>query len=571
MKISKIIGGSSIALVLSLFLAGCGDPQKEVRKSLEGKGYDLAVEDLLVAASSGDSEGVDLFVEAGLDIDAVDGTGNTALIKASGSGHARTVEKILGLGADPRHVNGVGRDALLSASAKGFEEVARMLISRGADTSVTDTEGWSALSIAAYNGHSGVVSLLAGEASFEELDDALLVASFSGNARVINTLLNQGANINARSPESKTPLMIAAEGGKIEVARVLLQKQANPYAVDGSDRTAVNLAEEAGFPEMKDLILHPDTWGSSPEGEEIVEEMEEAQRALVEGGVEELLDEPTAETDELRAETGVVVASVNRGGSASTAAATESAATTESSTTGLVARAEPLTEPMTRAEPVSVGVAEQEIARSVQVSSDKTARANARKTRRLAKSKPIVALSGSTLKSSSPKQAPVKSMILAAYHEEPLPIVVDGVDGQKAAMRRLDRESGESVLVSTGSLVPGTPYRVKEVASKFVSSKEGKGRMVDVSRVTVENTGNGATHLLVKDVAGQSSDTYAILTAPNSQYRYVVKAGDVFSTSQPGAGATDYQVLDVRANGVVIKDLRSEEVVTIARDGIIAP
>ena len=95
--------------------------------------------------------------------------------------------------------------------------------------------------------------------------------------------------------------------------------------------------------------------------------------------------------------------------------------------------------------------------------------------------------------------------------------------------------------------------------------------MVDVSRVKVENTASGTTHLLVKDVTGQASDTYAIITSADSQYRYVVKAGDVFRTTEPGIGEKDYQVLDIRASGVVIKDLATEEVVTVARDGVIEP
>jgi hypothetical protein len=50
-----------------------------------------------------------------------------------------------------------------------------------------------------------------------------------------------------------------------------------------------------------------------------------------------------------------------------------------------------------------------------------------------------------------------------------------------------------------------------------------------------------------------------------------VKAGDVFRTTQPEVGATDYQVLDIRANAVVIKDLSTDEVTTVARDGVINP
>jgi len=161
-------------------------------------------------------------------------------------------------------------------------------------------------------------------------------------------------------------------------------------------------------------------------------------------------------------------------------------------------------------------------------------------------------------------------MVLAAYHEESLPLVIDGVSGSTASVRRLDQTTG-SIPVEKGAVIPGTPYKVKEVTPRFVSSKEGKGRMVDVSRVEVEDTQSGSTHTLVKDASGQTADTYAILTAPNSQYRYVVKAGDVFRTTQPEVGATDYQVLDIRANAVVIKDLSTDEVTTVARDGVINP
>lgn len=531
-----------------LFLTGCGSPEEVARKALQEKGYELSVKDYLSAASSGDGDSIDLFIQAGMEIDSMDSGGNTALIKASSGGRIGAVEKVLGLGADPRHTNNVGRDALISASSKGFEDVARMLIDRGADTSLKDSEGWGALSIAAYNGHSSVVSLLAGLSSAEELDDALLVASFSGDGDVIDTLLNQGANINARSPENKTPLMIAAEGGKLDIVRVFLQNQANPYAVDGENLTAANLAEREGFVEVKDLILNPGEWGSSPRGAEVIEEMELAQQALSGEGVEETL-----------LETPLVDAAVEDARSD----ANPSPELIELSATGTLPDRQ-ADRPVSTQPPPSSGPSSVSVARSKTKPDPRTVRSQA-------KTKPVVALNGSRINATSPRQAPVKSMVLAGYHEEPLPIVVDNVDGNRAAMRRLDQSSGEPIEVVKGAMIPGTSFKIREVSSLYVSSKEGKGRMVDVSRVTVENTENGATHLLVKDVAGQSSDTYAILTSPDSQFRYVVKSGDTFTTNQPGIGVRDYQVLDIRANAVVIKDVTTDEVVTIARDGFVEP
>ena len=142
------------------------------------------------------------------------------------------------------------------------------------------------------------------------------------------------------------------------------------------------------------------------------------------------------------------------------------------------------------------------------------------------------------------------------------------VEGGQAEIRKLGDQGGASVNVQEGGMIPGTNYVVNDVTKKYVSSKEGKGQMVDVSRVEVQDTSTGSTHLLVKDVSGYSSDTYAILTSAGSDYRYVVKTGDVFRTVQPGQGEKDFQVLDIRPNGVVIKDLVTEEVSTISRNGV---
>jgi len=578
MKSPRLNGVIAItSLLFSIFLAGCSDPQKVAVKGLKKMGYEATPADFLRSASSGDLAAFDLFQAAGLDIDAKDQAGNTALMKAAEAGREQAVERILGLGADPRSLNGVGRDALLLAADKGHEEVARMLLSRGADPTLRDKEDWSALALAAYNGHAGVVSLLAASAAPKELDDALLVASFRGKPEVLNSLLGQGANISARSPESKTPLMIASSAGNLEIVRVLLQNRANPYAVDLNNQTAANLALAAGHQDIEQLINHPETWGSSEQGQKVASEMASAQAALTGTGVEEVLLE------------GMPLAGEPSRGKITAAPAATSPATTSAASAGSVT-APPVAggTPAAPGSAASVPAATQKpllVATPVAARiTDGTATASAapaptteptrieatRRVREEAQNKPIVALNGSTIHSRLPEEAPVQTMVLAAYHEESLPIIVDGVSGSTASVRRLDQSTG-SVAVDEGAVVPGTSYKVKEVSTRFISSKEGKGRMVDVSRVMVEDTQSGSTHLLVKDATGQTADTYAILTAPNSQYRYVVKAGDVFRTTQPGIGAKDYQVLDIRANAVVIKDLATEEVTTVARDGVIQP
>ncbi|MEM7698333.1 MAG: ankyrin repeat domain-containing protein [Verrucomicrobiota bacterium] len=486
--------------IFSLVLAtSCSSPEQEAKTSLAERGYVLATRDVLLAASAGDIDSLQLFEMAGFDLLKADSKGNTALMMAALSGRTEAVEYLLGYGADPRRTNKVGRDALILAASMGHEEASRLLISRGSDINTQDVEGWSALSLAAYKGHDGVVSLLASQVSPDTLDDALLVSAFTGNTPVMSSLLGFGANINSRSPESSTPLMIAAKAGHEDAVRLLLQNQANPYAVNGSGISARDMAEQEGHAAIRDLIVTPDQWGTNPQAEEVRQEMAEAREALKRQGAEETLTL-----------------------SASSVPAPEAP------------------------QQVQQHYAE---------------------TRRTARTKPAVALNGSTIRSRSPEMAPVQSMVLSGFHEEAVPLSVRAVEGRRAEVQRLDA-GGQPLTVSPGNQIPGTDFRVTEVTKKFVSSKEGQGRLVDASRVQVENVETGATHLLVKDIAGHSADSYAILTAPNSQYRYVVKTGDIFRTAQPGVGEKDFQVLDIRPEGVVIKDLHTDQVTTVTREGV---
>ena len=183
----------------------------------------------------------------------------------------------------------------------------------------------------------------------------------------------------------------------------------------------------------------------------------------------------------------------------------------------------------------------------------------------------MASLNGSVIKSRDPQNAAVESFVLASYRERPIPIAVNEVEGSAAQVRMLDESSSEPVKVEQGNIIPGTTYQVEEVTHKMVNSKEGKGKLVDVSQVKVKDTRTGSSHLLVKDVSGSTSDSYAILAAPGSDYRYVVKTGDTFRTDQPGVGVRDYQVLDIRPTGVVIKDITTGQVMTVARDGVVAP
>jgi len=542
--------GKTGVFLLLIGLSACSNPQKVAMKSLTDSHYEFTAESFLAAAGSGDLESVSLFQEAGMPIDAVDSSGNTALIQAAANGRREMVEKLLGFGADPQQVNNAGRNALISAAAKGFDEVARLLISRGSDINAEDREGWTALTIAAYNGHKSTVEMLAGQADEDAVNEALLLASFNGDPGVIEYLLGQGAYINVRSPEGKTPLMIAAENGNMDAVRTLLQNQANPYALDDQGATAAKIAETNGHDDVRDLVLDPTLWGQSPTGEEIKDEMNSARLALGEGGTEEILDgNNLVEGGDLAEHTEGDRESPTEGSSLAVAESTAGNGPDEREVAGKIPR------------------------RDQKRNLSASARENQTRDRlvRQSKSKPMVALSGSRIISRVPGQAVVGSFVLAGYREQPLPIALNDVNEGQAGIRKLGTRQEMPVRVKEGRMIPGTDYRVNQVAKKFVSSKEGKGRLVDASRATVENVKTGLTYLLVKDADGYSSDKYAVLISPRSDYRYVVKTGDEFQSVEPGIGKKNYQVLDIRPGSVIIKDLKTGEVHSISRNGMTHP
>jgi len=95
-------------------------------------------EDLCRAVRSGDIERVRLLVSAGVDVNAKDKDGNTALHVAAGNGHAEIVELLIAKGADVNAQGYFGRTPLHRASAADHKKIAELLIASGAEVNAKD-------------------------------------------------------------------------------------------------------------------------------------------------------------------------------------------------------------------------------------------------------------------------------------------------------------------------------------------------------------------------------------------------------------------------------------------------
>ena len=115
---------------------------------------------LFDAAQSGDMPVVRNMVCRGVDVNARDCDGVTALHRAAKYGHAAIIEYLVGKGADVNAANEFGGTPLQWAAWKGYAAITEFLVSHGANMNTCNKNGDTALHLAAMNGHAAVVSIL---------------------------------------------------------------------------------------------------------------------------------------------------------------------------------------------------------------------------------------------------------------------------------------------------------------------------------------------------------------------------------------------------------------------------
>ena len=89
------------------------------------------------------------------------------------------------------------------------------------------------------------------------LDDytALHLAASEGHSKIIEILLDNGANIEAYTTIKRRALHIASLRGSLDAAKVLISRGANVDAQDYEDHTPLHIASERGFGEIVELLL----------------------------------------------------------------------------------------------------------------------------------------------------------------------------------------------------------------------------------------------------------------------------------------------------------------------------
>jgi uncharacterized protein len=207
-------------------------------------------QEFIDAATHGDVAKVKEMLQADPSLaGAKDENGLSVILKATYYGQRAVVEALLASGIQLN---------LFEAAATGQAARVRALIE--ADPALVNSyspDGFAALSLAAFFGHPETVdALLAAGAevsapSRESMKLTPLASALAaGHNQIARTLIEHGAQVNAKGASDVTPLHTAAARGNIEAATFLLEHGADINATTTDGKKPIAYAEERNHPEM---------------------------------------------------------------------------------------------------------------------------------------------------------------------------------------------------------------------------------------------------------------------------------------------------------------------------------
>ncbi|KAJ5638361.1 ankyrin-2 [Penicillium lividum] len=146
-------------------------------------------------------------------------------------------------------------NALQHAARKCDTETVRLLLQNGADVNAKSENYGTALQAATERGTIETIRLLLENGADVNAKAKIMeLLSRLLQDATVRLLLDNGADVNVEGGPDGTPLQVAALGGNIDIV-VLLEKNANVNAQAGLYRTALHVAASRGHTEVMRQLL----------------------------------------------------------------------------------------------------------------------------------------------------------------------------------------------------------------------------------------------------------------------------------------------------------------------------
>lgn len=524
------------AALAVLALPACTKPAEDALKRLTRAGQSPTPEDFVKAAGQGDVELVGVFLQAGIDRDAQDGRGYTALIQASENGRKEVVRALLQEGVKTDLQTSEGNTALIAAAGNDQFDCVRLLIEANAGVNLKNGKNWTALMKAVYQGHQKTTDVMLKTSrdalqKDDQLARALMVASLLGHQEIARSLLDAGAPINKPIEKKQTALMFAASTGKKETVQLLLARGADASMVNAEGATASIIALQKGNTDVAKMIdMYAVTTPASSNRVTALSTSAVPPKAVA--PVPASQPSPANSTAPAPATPPELLGSI---------APAVAAATTEQD--AAAARMEQAWLREKKVDPQAL------LAVDTGQDSDGDTWTDAEE------------IAYGTDPHDPNSHPPLYTKLrMVKLEAQPFPVVFEGVEGKKASISIQHGQMSEPYVLAVGARIPGEAWKITSIRPR--KSVDKSGTTIDVSELTLVNAENGEKLVLIKSMQANSPGGTAVLSLEGMDREIQVKEKQQFSLTPEDANR--YTVLDIRPTQVVLKVNGTGEVITVS-------
>ena len=219
-----------------------GDCSKENLQAIIDHGVDINASNkmnvtaLMVACQRGNTDVINILLNAGADPNIADEKGAACIHHAVGGGCRKEVLlRLISRGADVNATTKINRTALKIACLNRNEDAINVLLNAGADSNIADADGDTCL-------HTALGNICIADPTTAAYEGYTCLHHGGCSTENLQVMIDHGADVNALNNQNATALMIACHKRNTDAINVLLNAGADPNIADDKGATCIHHA-----------------------------------------------------------------------------------------------------------------------------------------------------------------------------------------------------------------------------------------------------------------------------------------------------------------------------------------